>query len=814
MSNYKIFKQSVLAVSIVLAAQNIGAAPTNYDVDLNPMPGALVTKSFKHKTNGIGLVSPYGYYQSEFPSLNDLGHIAGRTDGENSPYSLIYPSFNGQAAVWAGNTIYHLAMTTNDDPGCPDNDGPDNEGDGWPDISSCGSRFVAINNSRIAGGSSQVSFGTGGTYPEKSLSANLVNGEYIVDSILGYSQDQSQVQDINNAGAFVGSGITSGGAVDAGIHGLVVTNSGNKRYIGEKNQTSLAHAVNENLEVTGGAYIEPYTYPITPDVSVYIWKENGTDEGFLQFGGTLDGGNFSEGFDINDAGLVVGRALNGSNQLRAFKWQSSNIGGALEDLGTLGGDHSVARSINNAGTIVGMSKTSSSTEHAFIYQNGKMYDLNDYASGTVGYDIVDAYSINENGQILVRALKKNEYGIVDNKYWLLTPGSGSLLSNGDFEQGELDWTNLDSTDNRTVLTNSSECLGGAGNCLKIDGIKKYRHVDHLNVGVNPSQTYFFSGHAKVSNLNAGNFKIHVKWLDAGGSQISKFNVGVWNSNSGAYVKREVTKTAPSNAASMRLEVVKGGTTNTGAEGYFDDIKITSDAPGGNTKPIAKVIADTYSGDAPLVVNFDGSQSSDAEGDSLTYTWDFGDGATESGAFVSHTYQSPGSYSAKLTVSDGSVSGTDTATILVDDPTSGGNILSNGDFEGGQTDWTNFGADRTVLTSCSGGTGSCLRIDGASQFRHVDHINTNVNPSQSYVISGSVKVANLTSGNFKVLVRWLKADGSEISKFNLVWSSNSSNFVVKTTTKTAPSNAAYMQVEAVKSTTNTGATGYFDNITVE
>ncbi len=53
------------------------------------------------------------------------------------------------------------------------------------------------------------------------------------------------------------------------------------------------------------------------------------------------------------------------------------------------------------------------------------------------------------------------------------------------------------------------------------------------------------------------------------------------------------------------------------------------------------------------VTFDGSGSSDPEGDALTYRWDLGDGFTASGARVAHAYDRGGTYSVQLSVNDGS-----------------------------------------------------------------------------------------------------------------------------------------------------------------
>ncbi|MFH1854180.1 MAG: PKD domain-containing protein [Candidatus Omnitrophota bacterium] len=52
------------------------------------------------------------------------------------------------------------------------------------------------------------------------------------------------------------------------------------------------------------------------------------------------------------------------------------------------------------------------------------------------------------------------------------------------------------------------------------------------------------------------------------------------------------------------------------------------------------------------VKFDGSTSSDPDGDKLTHTWDFGDGTTVTGANVKHNYAKGGMYKATLFVDDG------------------------------------------------------------------------------------------------------------------------------------------------------------------
>jgi hypothetical protein len=70
-------------------------------------------------------------------------------------------------------------------------------------------------------------------------------------------------------------------------------------------------------------------------------------------------------------------------------------------------------------------------------------------------------------------------------------------------------------------------------------------------------------------------------------------------------------------------------------------------------PTAVLKATPSSGTAPLMVAFDGTGSSDPDGSITSYSWDFGDGNSGSGATVNHQYANAGSYTATLRVTDSS-----------------------------------------------------------------------------------------------------------------------------------------------------------------
>ena len=89
----------------------------------------------------------------------------------------------------------------------------------------------------------------------------------------------------------------------------------------------------------------------------------------------------------------------------------------------------------------------------------------------------------------------------------------------------------------------------------------------------------------------------------------------------------------------------------------------------NRPPIADFGSYPASGIAPLTVNFDGSGSYDPDGEIMSYDWDFGDGTTDMGETVSHTFIDPGVYTVKLTVTD-NLSAVDSVviTVLASEPT--------------------------------------------------------------------------------------------------------------------------------------------------
>jgi hypothetical protein len=96
----------------------------------------------------------------------------------------------------------------------------------------------------------------------------------------------------------------------------------------------------------------------------------------------------------------------------------------------------------------------------------------------------------------------------------------------------------------------------------------------------------------------------------------------------------------------------------------------------NQPPIANPNG-PYLGAVNSPISFDGTGSSDPDGDPLTYAWDFGDGNTGAGATPTHSYAAAGTYNVCLTVNDGTVDSEPVCTSAVVYDPDGGFVTGGG-----------------------------------------------------------------------------------------------------------------------------------------
>jgi vibriolysin len=101
----------------------------------------------------------------------------------------------------------------------------------------------------------------------------------------------------------------------------------------------------------------------------------------------------------------------------------------------------------------------------------------------------------------------------------------------------------------------------------------------------------------------------------------------------------------------------------GYTGYDNaELKASFDESAENIPPVA---AFTYSVNGKTVEFV--SSSTDSDGHIVSYQWDFGDGSSQTGETVSHTYSDAGSYSVMLSVTDNGGSSTEVSqSVVVED----------------------------------------------------------------------------------------------------------------------------------------------------
>ncbi len=205
------------------------------------------------------------------------------------------------------------------------------------------------------------------------------------------------------------------------------------------------------------------------DWQAVIW---GPNAGEIQELPLLPGDSISGALAINDNGQAVG----GSGPICGFPstavsfhavlWQN----GSVTDLGSLGGVmNNVGWAINNRGQVVGFSDLTGDTiTHAFLWQNGVMTDLGALSVGSSSF----AYGINDNSQVVGQSCDQRgncrgflwQDGVMTDLNTLTPPGSSLYVIQADSinSEGEIVGIAFDQSTLDTPAILAVPAAGGQG----------------------------------------------------------------------------------------------------------------------------------------------------------------------------------------------------------------------------------------------------------------------------------------------------------------------------------------------------------------
>ncbi|HEV7991677.1 MAG TPA: PKD domain-containing protein [Gemmatimonadaceae bacterium] len=440
----------------------------------------------------------------------------------------------------------------------------------------------------------------------------------------GVSVGTAWGSEINDAGVIAGT--TQNGA--GGLRAFYATGNSWVLLDSFPNTTTQdgftrANAINASGQIVGSAA------DAVSSAHAVLWS------GFaaIQDLGTL-GGSSSMAIDINDAGQVIGSSDTfGDASTSFFIWSGST---GMQDLAPLIPNATSLVAINNLGEIAG-TFTTSGQSHAFVFSpNTGFHDL-----GTLGGTSSSATGLNNNGQVV-----------------------GSSTTTGGATHSFL-WTPTDGMEDVTAITGFVDVHALNDNLQTLTG-----QIGNWGNGANGPQlvqlTVGPTNHPPVAAFTVNcparqcTFDASTSSDDAG---IVRY-VWDWGNGRSESHTTPVTRNTFSTNGTYRVTL-----TVYDASGLTG--RTTQQVPvptqTANQPPTANFTFTCVGQPNPHQCSFDGSTSTDDSGIVASYTWDWGNGRSETrkGSTARNTWASAGTYAVKLTVKDGSgLTGSSTVSVNV------------------------------------------------------------------------------------------------------------------------------------------------------
>jgi probable HAF family extracellular repeat protein len=288
-------------------------------------------------------------------------------------------------------------------------------------------------------------------------------------------------QSINERGQIVGSGVVNPGTEGRQTQAFLYQD-GAMTNLGESlgDPYSAAWGINDSGSVVGTSG------PSEGQSEAFVLRNGSVERLGIPFDGILHDGvtydfSASEAVGINKDGVAIGWSYK-HNQTppvgRAFFYD----GGETIPLDPLKGDpFSRARDIDESGRVVGWSRGLNGNEaeqfSAVLWESGQAKNLNDLIPADSGWDLVDAYAINESGQIVGSGFRDGNTSRL--RAFLLTDTTEPSInietspSGDEYKLGEDVTVSYDCTDGGSGVTS---CSGPMASGDKLDTTSVGQHT--------------------------------------------------------------------------------------------------------------------------------------------------------------------------------------------------------------------------------------------------------------------------------------------------------------------------------------------------